>query len=154
MNYFGIVSLFNGIVALLVGGYVFFKDRRNQLYTSFSIFTVLVALWAIFYSVWQSQTSRVPALFFMRLVMVPCYYIPFAFLWFTLTLLEIEERNRYLAFCLIVPSLFLSTSFTEWNVKDVTSRLSFPFWPTPGKDVCSISHPMIKNTASERSLRK
>ena len=131
MNYFGIVSLFNGIVALMVGIYVYLRDRKNQLYISFSIFTTLVALWAIFYSLWQSQTSRVAALFVMRLVMVPCYYIPFAFLWFTVTLLEME-RKKYLPLCLIVPTLFLPFAFSKLNVKDVVQRLSIPFWPEPG----------------------
>ena len=132
MNYFGIVSLFNGIVAMWVGGYVLFKDRGNQLHISFSIFTMLVALWSIFYSIWQFQNSKVWAFFFMRLLMAPCYYIPFAFLWFTLTLLEIEEKKRYLPLCLALPSFFLLFNFSELDIKDVVPRLSFPYWPVPG----------------------
>ena len=132
MNYFGIVGLFNGIVALLVGLYVLFKDRRNPLYVSFFIFTMTVALWSIFYSVWQSQDSKERALFFMRLVMAPCYYIPFAFLWFAMTLLEIDGRKKCLPFCLVTPTFFFLFSFSEWNVKDVVPKLFFPYWPVPG----------------------
>lgn len=132
MNYFGIVGLFNGIVALLIGLYVFFRDRRNELYLSFSLFTIDVALWSIFYAIWQSQESKEPALFFARLLMSSCYYIPFAFLWFVLTLLEVENRKKYLPLCLGIPSFFLLFSFSELNVKDVLPRLYFPYWPTPG----------------------
>lgn len=139
MNYFAIVSLFNGIVALLAAIYVLLRDRRNPLYVSFALFAFGVALWAIFYSLWQSQTAKPEAFFFMRLLMVPCYTLPFSFLWFTLTLLEIEARKRLWPWLLAAPFVFLPFSFSELMVKDVREKLIFAFWPDPG----FLVHPFV-----------
>lgn len=132
MNYFGVVSLLNGVLGLLTGLYVLLRNRRNPLYVSFSWFAFSISFWAILYAVWQAQDSRPEALFFVRLLMAPCYFIPFAFFWFVLTLIEDENRKRYLPLCLIPPFIFLFFSFSGWMIPDVTSRLYFPYWPVPG----------------------
>lgn len=132
MIYYGIVSLFNGLVTLSTGIYVLLKNRKNSVHVSFSLFAISVGCWAILYSIWQAQSSKPLALLFNRLLMLPVYYIPFAFLWFVLTILEIEDRDRYQPVCLIPPTLFLMFSFTALNVKDVMPKLYFPYWAEPG----------------------
>lgn len=132
MIFYGIVSLFNGLVTLSTGIYVLLKNRKNSVHVSFSLFAMSVGCWAILYSIWQAQNSKPLALLFNRLLMLPVYYIPFAFLWFVLTILEIEDRDRYQPVCLIPPTLFLMFSFTALNVKDVTPKLYFPYWAEPG----------------------
>ncbi len=132
MNYFAIVSVFNGLFALVAGLYVLYKNPKNPVYSGFAWFALTAALWAIFYAVWQVQQQKDWALFFMRLVMLPCYFIPFSFSWFVLTLLEDERRKNYLPFCIGVPTLFAILNYTPLTIKDVGPRLYFPYWPIPG----------------------
>jgi signal transduction histidine kinase len=132
MNYFGIVSLLNGLCTLVIGIYVLTKNRKSPVHVSFSGFAVNVALWALFYAAWQFQTAKAPALLFMRLLMLPTYYVPFSFLWFVVNLIETERRDWCLAIALVVPSLFLLFGFSGLMVKDVAPKLYFPYWPEPG----------------------
>ena len=131
-QYFALSGLCNALVTFLPALYIYLKNRKNPLYRSFALFSFTVALWGGFYALWQIQTSKSPALFFMRLEMVPCYFIPFSFLWFVLTLIEHPKRRGFLWFCLLVPAFFCLFSFSDLNVKDVVPRLYFQFWPAPG----------------------
>ncbi len=132
MNYFGFVSLLNGLFALMTGLYVLVKNRKNPVYLSFSAFAISVALWAILYAVWQSQTEKNLALMWMRLTMAFCTYIPFAFHRFVRCIIEdIPEEKSGLVYSTI-PIFFFLTCFTPLMVNDVVPRLFFPFWPTPG----------------------
>ncbi len=132
MNYFGIVGLLNGFFALFSGLYLLVKNHRNPLYLSCASFAISVSLWSIFYAFWQFQTDRLFALWFIRLAMAFCSYIPFAFLWFTWTIIEDPRHEKIHPTWLIPPALFFISNFTPWMVKDVQPRLYFPFWPVPG----------------------
>ncbi len=94
--------------------------------------TVCIALWAILYSIWQTQTSRTGALFFMRFAMVPCYYIPAAFLLFAKNVSDENPQGKISRLYWIVPTFFALATATPWMIQDVVPRLFFPYWPEPG----------------------
>lgn len=132
MNYYSIVSLFNGVVILCVGFYLLSHQRQNSLYQSFAAFSASVGLWCIFYTLWQIQTSKDVALFCSRLLMLFCYFIPSTFLWFVLNLAGWRGK-RWHSFALMGPSfIFALLSFTPLMIRDVEPKLEFPFWPMPG----------------------
>ena len=132
MNYFAIVSALNGLLALFAGFYLLMRNPRNPLYVSFAMFSGTAAFWAIFYAIWQCQTSKEQALFFVRLTLVPCYFICFAFLWFVLTLVEHKRRNSFLPFCIVTPLFFALFGFSNLTIPDVVPRMYLPYWPVPG----------------------
>jgi len=133
MNYYGLTSLFNGVVVLLVGFYLLSRQRQNSLYQSFMAFSASVGLWCIFYSFWQVQTSKDPALFCSRLLMLFCYFIPFSFLWFVLKLTGRPYRTWQSVALLAVPLFFAAFSFDPLMIRDVSPALNFNFWPRPGR---------------------
>jgi len=134
VNYYGFVSLFNGVVALGLGFYLFFKDRGNALYLSFASFAISTALWAIFYAVWQPQTNEFMALFFTRTCNVAAYFIPFSFLWFCQNLIDenIDAKKPKLPLYFLIPAFFASLNYSRFMIPAVARRLYFPFWPVPG----------------------
>ncbi|MFH0985911.1 MAG: ATP-binding protein [Candidatus Omnitrophota bacterium] len=132
MNYYGFSSLFNGIVVLTVGFYLLSRQRQNGLYQSFAVFSACVGLWCIFYSFWQAQTSKAEALMYMRLAMIPCYPIPFAFLWFVLTLVGVKKRCWWLPVVIGTPLVFMIFGFSPFMLADMVPKLNFKFWSVPG----------------------
>ncbi|MDD5226129.1 MAG: ATP-binding protein [Candidatus Omnitrophica bacterium] len=132
MNYYGLTSLFNGIVVLAVGFYLLSRQKQNSLYQSFAAFSTSVGLWCVFYALWQVQTNRESALFCSRLLMLFCYFIPFSFLWFILKLTGKPCGPWQSAALLAAPLFFAAFSFSPLMIKDVSPALSFNFWPRPG----------------------
>lgn len=132
MNYYALTSLFNGIVVLLIGFYLLFQQRQNDLYRSCSVFSLSVGLWCVFYSFWQTQLSYENAFAYMRLAMMFCYAIPFSFLWFTLKLTHTPFRSWQGVMLLAVPLFFMIFSFSPLMIKEMKPVAEFNFWPRPG----------------------
>jgi signal transduction histidine kinase len=132
MNYYALTSLFNGIVVLLVGFYLLFQQKRNDLYQSCAILSMCVGLWCVFYSFWQVQVVYGDALTYMRLAMMFCYAIPFSFLWLTLKLIHAPLRPWQLVMLLAAPLFFMIFSFSPLMIKGMKSVAGFIFWPQPG----------------------
>ena len=132
MNYFAIVSALNGLLTLFAGFYLLVRNPKNPLYVSFAVFSGTASLWAIFYAIWQCQTSKEQALFFVRLTLIPCYFICFAFLLFVLTLVQHERRNYFLPLCVLTPLFFALFGFSNLTIPDVVPRMYLPYWPVPG----------------------
>lgn len=132
MNYYAFIGLFNGVVGLLLSFYLFAGRKQNSLYVSFSALCLSIGLWSIFYALWQVQADKDAALFCSRLLMIFCYFIPFSFLWFVCNLVGIQLKRWQSSFLLGIPLCLALFGFSRFAVKDVVSRISFPFWPVPG----------------------
>ena len=132
MNYYAFTSLFNGIVVLAIGLYLLFRQKQNELFQSCAVFSVCVGLWCMFYAIWQVQTSKENAFAFIRLAMIFCYAIPFAFLWFTLKLIHAPIRPWMALTLLVVPLFFMALGFSPLMIKDVKAVMGFSFWSQPG----------------------
>jgi len=132
MNYYGFISLFNGLVALVLGVMLYVLQRKNPLYLSFVLVTLSIAAWSIVYAVWQVQTEKEPALLMMQWTMATCYFIPAAFLWFVRHVIEDVPKIRFKKLYIIIPIIFAATCFSRLMIADVVPKLYFPFWPEPG----------------------
>jgi signal transduction histidine kinase len=132
MNYYAFIGLFNGVVGLLLSFYIFTSRKQNSIYKSFAAVCLSVGFWSVFYAIWQIQTTKELALLCMRLVMLFCDFIPFAFLWFVCNVINIRLRKWQATFLIGMPVFFAFFSFSDLMVADVVPRLTFPFWPVPG----------------------
>lgn len=132
MNYYAFIGFFNGLVTLSVGVYVLLRNKRSSLYRSFAIFALSGGFWSIFYGIWQFQVNKEAALFFIRLAMLPCYFICFSFLGFSLYVTRKTLKKWQLFLIYGTPFFFTLFSFTKLMIKNVEQRLPFPFWPVPG----------------------
>lgn len=132
MSYYAFTSLFNGVVVLAIAFYLLFRQKQNDLYQSCAVFAMCVGLWCTFYAVWQVQTVKTNALMYIRLAMVFCYAIPFAFLWFTLKLTNTPIRPWQASALVVVPLFFMALGFSPLMIKDVRAIMGFSFWSQPG----------------------
>ncbi len=132
MNYYAFIGLFNGVIGLLLSFYIFTRRQQNSIYKSFAAACLSIGFWSIFYAIWQIQTTKELALLCMRLVMLFCDFIPFAFLWFVCNVVNIRLKKWQAAFLIGMPIFLAIFSFSKLMVADVVPRLSFPFWPVPG----------------------
>jgi len=132
MNYYAVVSLFNGVVVLCIGFYLLSCQRQNPLYQSFAAFAACVGLWCVFYAVWQIQTTKSEALMYMRLAMMAVYPAPFAFLLFVLNLVGWNQKRWVSLSIFGTAFFFMLFGFTRLMIKDMVPVRGFPFWPDPG----------------------
>lgn len=133
MNFYGLSGLVNGITATLLGLFVYFKNRRETVNRSFGLFGLSVAVWGYSYFLYQMVTNKIAALFWCRALMAGAIFIPACFLYFVLSLLNIlQEKKRILISAYLFSFIFLVLDFTPLFVKDVSPRLSFPYWPEAG----------------------
>jgi signal transduction histidine kinase len=132
MNYYAFTSFFNGIVVLAISSYLFSCQRKNALYQSCGFFSMTVGLWCVFYAIWQIQVARVEALIYIRLAMISCYAIPFAFLWLVLKMTHRQPSLWTKVFLLGSLAAFMILGFTPLMIKDVAPVSGFDFWPRPG----------------------
>lgn len=75
---------------------------------------------------------KADALMYMRLAMMPCYAIPFAFLWFVLNLVGVARKRWWLIFAIGIPLIFMIFGFSSLMITDMVPKLEFKFWPVPG----------------------
>ena len=131
-NFFALIGFSNAIFSFLPALYVYIKGPRKPMRLSFMVFALSVALWSLFYGIWQLQTDKAAALFYARLLIIPTYYTCASFLWFVLELTENPYRKKYYLFCLLFPLFFTAFSFTPLIIPDVVPRINFAYWPVPG----------------------
>ncbi|MBI3627340.1 MAG: hypothetical protein HY220_01135 [Candidatus Sungbacteria bacterium] len=130
---FALSGLINGIFALAFGLLVIFKNRKSRINRLFFFMTVMVAFWSFCYWRWLLSTSHADALFWIRLLSVWSLLIPIYYFHWTVTLLDLNKAHRFLLRSVYVAALFLLFfSFSKLFVTDVSPKLFFPFWPTPG----------------------
>ncbi len=133
LSYYGATGLFNGLVALVVGVYVLWRGAGNPVYRSFASFSISVALWSIAYAFWQREQSENQALFFIRLTITFCFFIPFSFLWFAQTFTAEENGSAlpgYLYF--ILPCILATFGFHPMTIPGMRDIAGIRNWPLPG----------------------
>ena len=134
MNYYGIVQLINGILFILMGLFVYFHDRENQLNKIFTLFCIFVSIWSICFFMWAISTTYEKSIFWTRALNVGALFIPATYLHHILLFLRENKTKKLIlvklgyALCF----LLLSISYTPLYIRSVTQKLNFPFWPVPG----------------------
>jgi len=129
-NYYALMGAFNGLIALSVGGYLLWRDRKNVVSMSFFSFAASVAFWSIAYAVWQIQTDRQLAMYWMGWVMFFCCFVPFSFFWFARAVVGYDKDAGYLYF--IAPIIFGVFCWHPAMIDGVAKQLNFEYWPVPG----------------------
>jgi two-component system nitrogen regulation sensor histidine kinase GlnL len=134
MVIFSIVSsLTNAASSLIFGVFVIRQNSRNAKNRTYFWFSASVALWSIFYFLWQISKTSDDALFNARGLMLGAIFIPVFYLHHIVAILgKTEQCRKQLigAYVFAVSSSLFS--FTPFFVSGVAPKLSYPFWPNPG----------------------
>lgn len=133
MNFYAFSGLLNGLAATASGLIVYAKNPRSSKHQAYALYCLAAATWGYGYCAWQLSSSHDLALFFVRLLMAGAIFLPPAYLWHVLTLLDDVEGNRWLIRLGWGASLiYFCANFTSYFVADVHQISDFPFWPKPG----------------------
>jgi len=133
MNFYAISALINLFASVILGGIVYFKNRKAQINILFAIFTASVALWSFGYYFWQISTNSEAALFWSRTLMAGAIFIPVTYFNFVLVLTDLfQKRKKFLIFSYFIFFAFFLSNFTPLFVNRIEPLYSFEFWPLPG----------------------
>ncbi|MFH0854889.1 MAG: histidine kinase dimerization/phospho-acceptor domain-containing protein, partial [bacterium] len=133
MTYYVISAFVNAFISLLLGIFVFLKNKRSRLNRSFVFWCLTVASWSTFYFIWQLETDKTLALLWTRLLMVGAIWVPIAYFKVVLVFLDIEDKKRkILYFGYLLGIIFTALLATPLMVSHVEPMMGFPFWPKPG----------------------
>lgn len=134
MTFYAVAALINMITSLVLGSFIFFKNRKNTTNYTFILLSSAVCFWSFFYFLWQISTNHDSALFYTRMLSVGAIFIPIFYLHWVLSFLELKniKSKAILIFGYIITFLFLLFSFSPIFIKDVEKVLIFNFWPKAG----------------------
>ncbi len=134
MNIYAISALINAITSLLLGMFVFLKNKRNSVSITFILLSLAVFIWSFYYFFWQISTDSNLALFYTRLLSIGSLFVPIFYLHWVISFLEINNKknNIILFFGYALTFLFAYFSFSPLFIKGVEKILIFDFWPKAG----------------------
>lgn len=133
MEFFAISGLLNGLAAIGLASFVYFRAPKDPRHWTFGLFGISTALWSFGYFTWQISDSEVYALLNLRILMAGAIFIPITFLHHVLYLLRKENSCwPIIKWNYVVGVIFLITDFTPFYIQGVRSISVFPFWGVPG----------------------
>jgi signal transduction histidine kinase len=126
-------GLLNGLAATVSGILIYAKNPTNPKHQAYGFYALAAAIWGYGYWAWQISTSHDSALFCVRLLMVGAIFLPLAYLFHVLTLLEKSDHKRqFLWLSAGIGLFFFLMNFTPYFVADVHPAGGFLYWPQPG----------------------
>jgi len=133
MELFAISGLLNGLSAIGLASFIYFRSPRDPRHWTFGLFGISTAIWSFGYFAWQISDSETYALFNLRLLMAGAIFIPITFLHHVLYLLhkEIAWKN-VIKWNYVVGGIFLLFDATPLYIQDVQPISLFPYWGVPG----------------------
>jgi len=120
-----------GTLSLLLGIFVYLKNRSSILNQVCMFLNLSISLWSWSLFARELVYEKTIALFFVRLCYVGAVLIPAFFLHFVSSLVK-QERNRLIFFAYALSLIYLAFVFTPLFIKDVGPILSFRFYGMPG----------------------
>lgn len=133
MNYYAFSALINFFVSVVLGVFVFSKNRTSPLHKNLFLLCVSAGWWAFFYFLWQISDNDVFALWCTRLLMLGAVWVAYSYLKVVALFLEREREYRTaLRMAFWFGSLLSVLVFTPFMVANVEPLAGFPFWPKPG----------------------
>jgi len=121
-----------GTLSLLLGIFVYLKNKTSNVNKIAMFLNFGVALWS--WGIFGRELSfeRTPALFFVRLSYCGAIFIPPLFFHFASSLLK-QVKYTLILFVYGLSLIFLIFDFTPLFIKDVGPILSFRYYGIPGK---------------------
>ena len=128
---FALSHIINFFMALVIGLFVYLKNRKAQVNITFFIMTLFVACWALFWFLSQ-MTKEGEGLFYTRVQNLFGLFIPAFYLHFILSLInKIKEKKKILlsVYVLNILILIVAVVFPSLFLVGVGTKLGIPNYP-------------------------
>ena len=133
MEFFAISGLLNGLAAIGLASFVYFRAPKDPRHWTFGLFGISTAIWSFGYFTWQISDTEPFALLNLRILMAGAIFIPITFLHHVLYLLKKENScSTIIKWNYVIGGIFLITDFSPFFIQGVRPIAVFPFWGVPG----------------------
>ncbi len=133
MEFFAISGLLNGLAAVGLASFVYFRSPNDPRHWTFGLFGIATAIWSFGYFAWQISDSEALALFYLRALMAGAIFIPITFLHHVLYLLHKQDSwQTFLKWNYVIGGMFLVLDTTPLFVRTVQPISIFSHWGVPG----------------------
>lgn len=132
-RYLIISSFLNFVAGALLAFAVVLRGRKSELNLRFGIFALSVGAWSALYYLWQNAEDGNSALVLTRLLMLPAYFVPVAYLHFVMQLCG-ESKRWPLRMGYGCALAFTAMDFGPLMVREVlpVAGMGLPHWPRAG----------------------
>jgi signal transduction histidine kinase len=126
--------LFISIISLLLGSFVYVKNKKEILNIAWGLFSLSMTICAFGFFMSFIVQNKSEAIFWIRFLNIGAISIPVFFLHFVYSLLDINNRSKktILALIYIITVFFILSDFTHFYIEDVTPKWVFKYWLKPG----------------------
>ena len=134
MQYYIVSTFLNGIVFILLGAFVYFKNPKRTVNKVYFFFSLAVAEWAFAYYFWLVLgKDHDSALFWSRALNVGPTLISVLYFHYILALFDwTPHYKKLLAWSYALSGVFFVSSFTPLYVRDVVPQPLFIYYPVAG----------------------
>ena len=131
--YFSLSGLFNAVASIILGLFVFFKNKSNRINQTFALFCLSVAVWSFFYMFWPLAKDKESTLLWFQLLHIGANFAPITYLHFVATWLGIAKKKKVIIISgYLLAAFFASFVFSSHFIKDLVPKFSMRFWAEPG----------------------
>ena len=149
MNSFAIPPLISSILFLLLGLFVFFRNKTSRTNISFALMCLTTVWWQGSWTVLFSITNPRLATLLVRIGYSGIIFIPITFYHFTIEFLKKENEKHYVWLCYILGFLFLASTWTTDIFIGGYYRFSWGYYPRAS----FILHPFYLFMLTAQSFR-
>lgn len=126
-------GLLTAIAAIIFGLFVYLKNRQSEINKSYAFLSLSIALWGLAYYFWPLADNKQQALISFQILHMGAILIAPSFLWFILSLLDLQRRFRKIIIGSYLISIFLLLTVpTPLFIKDMVPLYIFHYWAIPG----------------------
>jgi len=128
LGYYIFSHFLAGLIAVVLGFFVFLKNYKKMINKIFALFSLSVAIWAISYGIWLLADNSISALFWSRALNLAAILIPVFYLHWLLIFLN-KNKKKLLIFYYILSGFFVLFSYSNIYISGTKQVLQFPYWP-------------------------
>jgi signal transduction histidine kinase len=135
MNIFAITSFITAIASLMLGVFIYLKNKTRVLNKAWFVMSAGVAVWSCFYGIMISTSNAKVALVSARMLNYGAMFIPSSFLHFLFSLIGQDRQRRKLIFSFHrVMGLLLATTlvFPNYLVSGVSPKFGYSYYTVAG----------------------
>jgi len=133
MIYFKLSCFLTAVIALILGLFVYLKDRKRLTNRIWCFLSISIFVWEFGYFMVLLLADKVKALFWARVLYSGAIFIPVFFLDFVHSFLDLREKGKTLIRSIyLIGLILLGLNLTPLFIREMTGKLSFRYYAQPG----------------------
>ena len=133
LNLFSVISIFNSLIAILLGTVLYLNNRKNRLHQIWLLFTLCYTFWSFSLGIMAGSPDKDYSLFWGKMLFAGAIFIPITHFHFLFIFLNKEQKyKRLLKIGYLASVFFFFSNFTKYFVLETRPILSFAYWTKAG----------------------